>query len=125
MAEPQAGSLKGLRLLIVEDEYAIAFDLTDTLEEIGASVVGPAPSVANALALIDSEAELDGAVLDINLNGQLVYPVAEALRARSVPFVFATGYDARVVPSAYAEVPRYEKPVDARQLARGLSRHFT
>src|ERR1700709_917173 len=125
MADPRTQGLTGLRLLIVEDEYTIAFDLTDTLQAAGAITLGPTSSLAEALALVEAERHLDGAVLDINLNGELVSPVADALRARSVPFVFATGYDARVIPAAYAEVPRYEKPIDVRQLARGLSRHFT
>ncbi|MHC2019970.1 response regulator [Methylobacterium sp. CM6247] len=125
MADPRTHGLKGLRLLIVEDEYTIASDLADALEAAGATAVGPTSSIAEALALVEAEQNLHGAVLDINLNGELVYPVADALRARSVPFVFATGYDARVIPAAYAEVPRYEKPVDTGQLARALSRHVT
>ena len=123
MTDPQTQGLKGLRLLIVEDEYTIAFDLADTLGAAGAITLGLTSSLAEALALVEADQHLDGAVLDINLNGELVYPVADALRARSVPFVFATGYDARVIPAAYAEVPRYEKPVDADQLARGISLH--
>jgi hypothetical protein len=85
-------------------------------------VVGPAPSVEVALQLLEDEGErLDGAVLDINLRDQRVYPVANALTARGVPFVFTTGYDPVTIPQAYAAAPRCEKPVDKRKLVRWLS----
>jgi hypothetical protein len=64
---------------------------------------------------------LDGAVLDINLHDKRVYPVADALKARGVPFVFATGYDASMIPEPYVSAPRYEKPVDKARLMRFLS----
>jgi CheY-like chemotaxis protein len=81
-------------------------------------VIGPAASIEHALELLDTERQLDGAVLDINLGGERAYPVADALRARAVPFVFATGYDSWAIPDAYASVPRVEKPVNTRALAR-------
>ena len=123
MAEPRPDALRGRRLLVVEDEYLIAASLARGLEGRGAEVAGPAGSVRDALALVEAEGDrLDGAVLDINLRDERVYPVADALAARGVPFVFLTGYDARVVPDAYAGVPRCEKPVDAALLARMLSK---
>jgi CheY-like chemotaxis protein len=118
MAEP--GGLHGKRLLLVEDDYMIATDLARALAEEGAAVVGPAGSVADALALIAGGAALDGAVLDINLGREPAYPVAAALRERGVPFVFATGYDAWIIPEPFRDVPRCEKPVDMRTLARLL-----
>ena len=121
MAEPDAGPLRGRRLLLVEDEYMIAADLALSLEHYGVEVVGPAGSVEDALALIEADRAIDAAVLDINLGGERVYPVAEALVRRGVPFVFATGYDAWAVPPAYAEAPRCEKPVDVGALARLLA----
>jgi hypothetical protein len=60
------------------------------------------------------------AILDINLGGAMVYPVADALRARGVPFIFATGYEAWSIPEAYSDVPRCEKPVDVRQVTSRL-----
>jgi DNA-binding LytR/AlgR family response regulator len=84
-------------------------------------VVGPAGSVEDALRLIDAGERIDAAVLDINLRGERVYPVAEALGEKAVPFVFATGYDAWAIPPAYAEAPRCEKPVDVAVLARLLA----
>ncbi|WP_407528053.1 response regulator [Methylobacterium oryzisoli] len=122
MADPDASGLQGLCLLIVEDDWHIASDLAETLEGAGARVIGPVGSVKGALALIAAQARLDGAVLDINLADELVYPVADALAARRVPFVFATGYDAGVVPAAYATVTRHEKPVDLAALAADLAR---
>ena len=114
--------LEGRRFLVVEDEYFIAADMTASLEALGIEVVGPAASVAEALALIGRDGDrLDGAVLDIKLGNERVYPVADALRGRGIPFIFATGYDAAVVPKAYADVPRCEKPVDDKLLARCLS----
>ena len=94
----------GQRLLVVEDEYLIAADLTQTLERIGVVVVGPVGSVETALELVKEEGcRLDGAVLDVNLHGQRVYPVAEALAGCGVPFLFTTGYDAEAIPDLYSE----------------------
>jgi CheY-like chemotaxis protein len=117
-----ADQFKGCRYLVVEDEYFIAADLTHLLESLGIEVVGPAASVQEALRLVENDGgRLDGAVLDINLRDERVYPVADALRARGVPFVFTTGYDAAGVPSSYADAPRCEKPVDKARLVRCLS----
>jgi DNA-binding LytR/AlgR family response regulator len=121
MAECPAVSLQGRRLLIVEDEYLIAADLAGTLVNGGAEVIGPVGSVADALALISADAP-DGAVLDINLGEERAYSIADELRQRGVPFVFATGYDAWVIPEAYRDIPRCEKPVDTSVLARLLTR---
>jgi ActR/RegA family two-component response regulator len=121
MAEPRPDALRGRRLLVIEDDYLIAAALERALEDRGAEVVGPAGSVEGALRLVEAEGDrLDGAVLDINLRDERVYPVADALAARGVPFVFLTGYDAQVIPDTYAGVPRSEKPVSTALLARTL-----
>ena len=104
-------TLRHCRILIVEDEYMLADELQRELSRAGAVVVGPVPTVAMALDLLAREADLDGAVLDVNLGGDLVYPVADALAGRKVPFVFVTGYDAQVLPPRFAYAPRCEKPV--------------
>ncbi|WP_458094947.1 response regulator [Roseomonas sp. WA12] len=120
MAEPSpAEVLAGRRLLVVEDDYMIAQELRQDLARAGALVVGPVPTVAEALALVAAEV-LDGAVLDVNLAGERAFAVADALRARSVPFMFATGYDHAAIPAAYADVPYSEKPAGARKVARAL-----
>jgi len=109
--------MRGRRVLIVEDDYFVASDLAQRLEEIGIIIVGPAGTVKAALELIDHyEEQLDGAVLDVNLREERVYPVAEALATRAVPFVFTTGYDADEIPAAYREVPRCDKPIDFKKL---------
>ena len=108
-------------MLVVEDDYLVARDLCDELADQGAEVVGPAGSVEEALALVAGEPRIDAAVLDINLRNEKVYPVAEALRARGIPFVFTTGYDAWLVPEAFASVRRLEKPVDMRALIESIS----
>lgn len=112
---------QSLRILVVEDEYLLAEDLRMGLTEQNMVVVGPAGSVKDALALIAAET-IDAAVLDISLNGENVIPVVEALSARSVLFVFATGYDAFDLPLAWRDVPRFEKPVDTAVLAKALRR---
>ena len=122
MSDSWSEHLKGRRLLVVEDEYLLAADLTASLESLGAEVIGPAASVEEALSLLDNnDGPLDGAVLDINLQNERVYPVADVLAARGIPFVFTTGYDAAAVPTAYAWAPRCEKPVDKTQLVWWLS----
>jgi DNA-binding LytR/AlgR family response regulator len=113
--------LKGRRLLVVEDEYLIAADLVAFLEAQGIEVVGPAASVNEALTLLQSNSNrLDGAVLDVNLRDDRVYPVADVLRSLGIPFVFTTGYDACAIPKSYAGVPRCGKPVDEQRLLRLL-----
>ena len=121
MVELQPDALRGRRILVVEDEYMVAADLARALEDRGVDVIGPVGSIEDALELLGAEDRIDGAVLDINLRGERAYPIADALRERKVPFIFATGYDAWSIPAAYAEEPRIEKPVDTRALARLLS----
>jgi CheY-like chemotaxis protein len=121
MPEPKARSLQGQRLLVVEDDYFIAVELARSLEALGAEVVGPMASVADALeALAGQSNGLDGAILDIHLGEERVYPVADELMARGLPFVFLTGYDAVVIPDQYAHVRRCDKPVDTRLLVQIL-----
>ena len=91
--------LSGRRVLVVEDETMVAWLLEDMLADLGCAVVGPAARVNQALAMLDAEA-IDAAVLDVNLNGQMSYPVADALAARGVPFVFSTGYNKDSLPNS-------------------------
>jgi CheY-like chemotaxis protein len=109
----------GKRLLLVEDDYFIARDTARLLTAEGAEVVGPASNVARALELIDAH-QIDAAVLDVHLGSEMVFPVAEALSARGVPHVFATGYDQAAIPARHANVKRCEKPVEAAALAKAL-----
>jgi CheY-like chemotaxis protein len=112
--------LEGRRLLVVEDEYFLAEDLARRIERAGARVVGPVGTVDDALDLIEGTQRLDGALLDINLRGEMAYPVADALHERGIPFVFTTGYDGTTIPPRYKGVARHEKPVDMARIARAL-----
>src|SRR3546814_9846381 len=84
-------SLAGLRILVVEDELLVALELEMMLIGLGCDVVGPASRLEKAMQLAAAEA-IDGAILDVNLRGRPVYPVATALKARGIPFLFSTGY---------------------------------
>lgn len=95
----ETASLAGRRLLLVEDEYFIMSEMLQAFEAAGADIVGPVSGVAEGLDLISKTERLDGAVLDINLQGEMAYPIADALMARGVPLVFATGYDEASIPA--------------------------
>src|SRR5437868_1888828 len=105
-----ADGLVGKRILLVEDDYIIAHDVARFLEQHGATTIGPAGTAAAALVLVGTE-PLDGAVLDVNLHNEPVYPVADALISRDVPIVFVTGYDALLIEPTYVRLPRCEKPI--------------
>jgi CheY-like chemotaxis protein len=107
-------------ILVVEDEYLLADDLRRDLEAAGAHVLGPVASVPEALAILSGAERVDAAVLDVNLAGETVFPLAETLRRRGVPFVFATGYEPWALPPDFARVPRCDKPLDVGQLLRAL-----
>ena len=112
-------SLRGARVLIVEDAVLLAMELEMGLSDAGATVVGPAYELEEAMALLDQP--IDAAVLDANLNGQSVTPVAEALAARHVPFVFATGYgEAGGAPGGF-DAPVIRKPYDVTQVAAAVA----
>lgn len=111
--------LGGARVLIVEDAVLLALELETGLAEAGAAVVGPAYELEEALALADQP--IDAAVLDANLNGRSVTPLAELLAARGVPFVFATGYgDAGGAPTGF-DAPIIRKPYDVTQVAAAVA----
>jgi PAS domain S-box-containing protein len=97
-------------ILLVEDEALLGMMMKETLSGMGLSVIGPLVDLPNAVAAAN-ESDLGGAVLDINLNGVMVYPVAEVLARRGIPFVFVSGYGAGGLDRRYADVPVLEKPV--------------
>jgi CheY-like chemotaxis protein len=112
--------LVGKRILLVEDEYFIVQDLERAFRSAGAIIIGPAASLTEALRLLASSGPLDGAVLDINLQGELVYPLADALLNRGVAFVFSTGYDREAIPARFDMIVRCEKPTSPEQVAKAL-----
>jgi PAS domain S-box-containing protein len=112
-------SLKGARVLIVEDAVLLALELETGLSEAGAEIVGPAYELEEALALLDQP--IDAAVLDANLNGQSVAPVAEMLLRRGVPFLFATGYGETGGAPGGFEAPVIRKPYDVTQVASAVA----
>ena len=115
---PSSGRL----VLVVEDEFLIALDLEQLLRRHGWRVLGPAATVDQALRLLRGAAP-DVALLDVNLRGEPVTPVAEELRARGVPFVLASAYDGPgLVAAALAGAPAVGKPTDERRLLAALAR---
>lgn len=111
--------LAGLRVLVVEDDYFIAEEICSTLREHGAEIIGPSPDVERGLQLLQSH-EIDCAVLDINLQGNLAFGVAKELRQRGTPAIFATGYDVSVLPSEFSDYVRLEKPVNLLALLQAV-----
>ena len=114
-------ALKGVRVLIVEDEFLVATLIEDMLESAGCIVSGPIPRVAEALDAVDHET-YDVAVLDVNLGGDRIDPVADALDRRNVPFMFVTGYNQNALPGEFAERPRLCKPFKMGELLGTLCR---
>lgn len=110
-------NLCGNRVLVVEDESLVALALSEMLSECGCEVVGPCATVAEAMAAIRTS-EFDAAVLDVNLNGEMVYPAAELLVSRNIPFVFVTGYGAEGIDSRFGNVLALHKPVEREKLLR-------
>jgi DNA-binding response OmpR family regulator len=113
-------ALQGVKVLVVEDEYLVATLMEDMLESAGCVVAGPIPRLAQAVETASSEV-CDVAVLDINLAGERVYPVADILAQRGVPFVFVTGYGVNALPPEYAKRPRICKPFRIAELLSTIS----
>ena len=113
--------LKDRRILIVEDEMMIAMLLEDMLVDLGCSVVGPSASLEPALDLAKSDDALDVAILDVNLAGQPVFPVADILRAKGDPIIFSSGYGDAGLREIDRAATVLQKPFRAGDLARALT----
>ena len=109
------------RILVVEDEALVAMLVEDALLDAGFAVIGPARSVSEAMALLAAEVPA-AAVLDLNLGGETSVSVADALAARGIPFVVATGYGAAGLPAGHKHVPVLPKPYDPADLTAALER---
>jgi CheY-like chemotaxis protein len=108
-----------LRVLLIEDQMIVAMQIEDILRVAGCEVVGPVGTLQAAIALACKEA-LDVAVLDINLDGEKVYPAAEELQTRGIPFIFATGYGESTLPEKWRDQPRLSKPFGREALEQLL-----
>lgn len=121
-------ALNGRRVLVVEDESLVAMLLETILEDMGCAPVGPAATVEDGMALATDGEPLDAALLDVNVAGRQVFPVADALKAAGVPFVFSTGYGEGGLPDLWRGHPTIQKPFteaavrDALMKAMGVER---
>jgi DNA-binding response OmpR family regulator len=105
--------------LIVEDEPLVAMLVEDAIAELGLTASGPAMRVDKALQLIE-EQTFDGAILDVNLAGEPVYPVASLLRERQIPFLFLTGYGEEAIPDDFDKMPIVKKPFTVEQIQTAI-----
>lgn len=116
-----AKELAGRRVLIVEDRYLIASEIADEVRNLGGEVLGPVANLEAASEIV-REGRADLALLDVDLDGELVFPVAEELARRDAPFAFLTGYDEQTLPEAWRGRPRLVKPVHPKLLREELLR---
>lgn len=119
MTHNGTGPLSGVNVLIVEDQYLIADEMSRAITALGGQVVGPCPTVETAIARLDAE-EVGFALLDLNLRGEQVLPVADELNNRAIPFAFATGYEDWVIPPEYRKHLRIQKPVSEMALRKAI-----
>ena len=125
MAESHSSDslLSGVRVLLVEDETLVAMLLEDMIADLGGTVIGSASRVSRALEMVeDPSCAIDLAVLDVNLGGEEVFPVASALAERRVPFAFSTGYGNAGLPEAWRSRPTLQKPFTQDQVTIVLER---
>jgi len=111
--------LSGVRVLVVEDEFAVLLLVEDMLSELGCELAGTATRLPEALAMAGSTA-CDAAILDVNINGENVAPVAEALAARGTPIVFSTGYGRSGIDARWRDHPVLQKPYRIEEFAAAL-----
>ena len=111
--------LKGLRALIVEDEYFIAADLKHILKRHGADPVRMSGSIEDAARQVQADG-FEFALLDINIQGEMTFLVADMFRQKGVPFAFVSGYDNGVIPKRFGEVPNWRKPYDEMTIVDGI-----
>lgn len=120
---PSTQALSGCRVLVVEDEYLLAEQVAESLREFGAKVVGPIGSLADAMRQVEIGG-FDIALIDLNLQGEMAFPLARALQQQGGPYVFVTGYERNAIPAEFAHVTRWEKPFSEDMLVDGLARVY-
>jgi DNA-binding response OmpR family regulator len=111
--------LRGITVLVVEDNYYLASEISAALSRHDAIIAGPAANLDHALELL-ATTRLDCAVLDINLHGEFTFELAEELRRCGVPLIFTTGYDETIIPLPLLDAVRLEKPVNLSELVRAV-----
>ena len=114
----------GLVILVVEDDYYLAEELCLGLQDAGAQVLGPAPSVVDAMQVLAMHPKPDAAVLDVSLNGEVSWPIVDVLLALKVPVVLASGYEDFILPARYTALPRCVKPFMLTTLTNRLIQHI-
>lgn len=117
---PAVNRFQGRRILVLEDDYWIVLDLVRELTENGAEVVGPFGNIDQALAALEQGTRLDGAILDVNVQGLEAFGIADILLGRDIPVVFATGYAVSDIPATYSGVPVFQKPVNVAAITSAL-----
>lgn len=119
-ADSDSQRLKGLRVLVAEDEFLVALLLEEELHSLGCLILGPYTTVARAAQASRTE-QFDLAILDVNLAGELVYPLADDLTMRDVPFLFLSGYGPADIPERFRSSVRVAKPYDPSALAAAIT----
>ena len=120
--QADAIDLKGLKVLVVEDESMVSMLMEDMLQDLGCMVVGTIARFDDALKQAINDPAFDVALLDVNLNGKQTFPIAEQLAARGVRFIFATGYGEGILPQSLQGGPILQKPFELEALQRALRR---
>jgi len=118
---PPSEGFAGLRVLVVEDEVAIAMLVEDMLLDLGVVVIGPAGRLSQGKSLAESE-EIDVAILDVNVAGESVYPIVDVLARRGIRFIFSTGYGAGGIDPSWRDRPVLQKPFTQSELENALEK---
>ena len=121
-AEDKSAALAGLSVFVIEDETLVLVNLEDMLEELGCTLIGPAMRLDQADAMMDEAAAADVAILDVNIGGRAVFPLAEKLAGKGVPLVFTTGYGRDGLPPEWQDATVLGKPYTFDDVAGALMR---
>jgi DNA-binding response OmpR family regulator len=122
--ERKAGpDLRGVKVLVIEDEFYLAAELEEQVQQGGGTVLGPCPDVPAAMTQMDAGPSC--AVVDINLGQGPSFEIAGVLRARGIPFLFLTGYDMEVIPPEFADIECLQKPIDTSRAMDAIARLTT
>lgn len=115
------GPLAGRRILVVEDEYFLADDIVRALTALGARIVGPYGGLDEATGIVDGDVAIDAAIMDLNLQDEMAFPLARTLRSRQIPLIFTTGYDRSSIAPEFQDVRVWSKPLDIKAMTRELT----